>query len=185
VNRRDFIRNAGVGAVGTVLLGRTGPSEASSATGLKNEGVGMYTDASVANQLSTFTINRTMVSCGVGTPGADASTPAFAMVMYSTRIASYSVDRAGRQIRATGRMRSITRVDGDTVEDVEHDFLAVAVDRGTAGPDRFDVHFTTPFWNPTNPMCTPSDEVEGWCRFGGEVLPTDDGLQMGDVVVGP
>ena len=28
-----------------------------------------------------------------------------------------------------------------------------------------------------SPMCTPSTEVEGWCRFGGDLL-------LGDVVVG-
>jgi hypothetical protein len=38
--------------------------------GLKNEGVGLYTDASVANQVSTFTINPRKVSCGVGTVDA-------------------------------------------------------------------------------------------------------------------
>ena len=30
-------------------------------------GVGMYTDSSVANQVSSFTINPKTVSCGVGT----------------------------------------------------------------------------------------------------------------------
>lgn len=78
-------------------------------------------------------------------------------------------------IRATGRMRSITNVGGVTVEDVEHDFLAIAVD---GAPDPFDVHFQTPFWNTTKPLCTPSSLVSGGCRFGGELL-------MGDVAVGP
>ena len=76
------------------------------------------------------------------------------------------------------RMRSITVVAGVTVEDVDHDFLAIAVDgQATGKPDRFDVHFTTPFWG-ASPMCTPSTEVQGWCRFGGELL-------LGDVTVGP
>lgn len=33
-------------------------------------GVGMYTDDSVAHQVSSFTINPKMVSCGVGTLAA-------------------------------------------------------------------------------------------------------------------
>jgi len=144
---------------------------------LSDEGVGTYTDASVANQISNFTINRQMVSCGVGTVGASGFTGPFAMLMYSKDIQSYSADHYTRTIRVFGRMRSITVVGGVTVEDVIHDFLAVAVDnKGTGKPDRFDVHFTTPFWK-ASPMCTPSAEVEGWCRFGGELL-------LGDVTVG-
>ena len=41
---------------------------------LSDEGVGTYTDASVANQISNFSINRQMVSCGVGTVGATGFT---------------------------------------------------------------------------------------------------------------
>ena len=44
---------------------------------LSDEGVGTYTDASVANQISNFTINRQMVSCGVGTVGATGFTGPF------------------------------------------------------------------------------------------------------------
>jgi hypothetical protein len=144
---------------------------------LSDEGVGTYTDASVANQISNFTINRQMVSCGVGTVGTSGFTGPFAMLMYAKDIQSYSADQTTRTIRVTGRMRSITVVGGVTVEDVVHDFLAVAVDnQGNGKPDRFDVHFTTPFWG-SSPMCTPSTEVQGWCRFGGELL-------LGDVVVG-
>ena len=144
---------------------------------LSDEGVGTYTDASVANQISNFSINRQMVSCGVGTVGATGFTGPFAMLMYAKDIQSYSADHNTKTIRVSGRMRSITVVGGVTVEDVVHDFLAVAVDNtGIGKPDRFDVHFTTPFWK-ASPMCTPCTEVQGWCRFGGDLL-------LGDVVVG-
>ena len=147
---------------------------------LMGTGVGMYTDASVAHQVSSFTINPQTVSCGVGTlaAGGEASGP-FAMLMYATRMDSYTVDKESGEIRATGRMRSITKVGGAVVEDAEHDFLAVAaatVAHGGfeqavhAGGDRFDVHFQTPFWDQYNPMCTPSTVAAGKCRFGGELL---------------
>lgn len=147
---------------------------------LMGTGVGMYTDSSVANQVSSFTINPKTVSCGVGTlaAGGDASGP-FAMLMYATRMDSYTVDPEAGEIRATGRMRSITKVGSAVVEDAEHDFLAVAAasvahggfDQAMhAGGDRFDVHFSTPFWDRYNPMCTPSSIVAGACRFGGELL---------------
>jgi hypothetical protein len=143
-------------------------------------GVGMYTDSSVANQVSSFTINPKTVSCGVGTlaAGGDASGP-FAMLMYATRMDSYTVDSDAGEIRATGRMRSITKVGSAVVEDAEHDFMAVAsgpVPHGGfdqamhAGGARFDVHFSTPFWDRYNPMCTPSTIKAGACRFGGELL---------------
>jgi len=147
---------------------------------LMGTGVGMYTDSSVANQVSSFTINPKTVSCGVGTlaAGGDASGP-FAMLMYATRMDSYTVDQDAGEIRATGRMRSITKVGSAVVEDTEHDFLAVAsgpVPHGGfdqavhAGGSRFDVHFSTPFWDRYNPMCTPSTIKAGACRFGGELL---------------
>ena len=147
---------------------------------LMGTGVGMYTDSSVAHQVSSFTINPKTVSCGVGTlaAGGDASGP-FAMLMYATRMDSYTVDKEAGEIRATGRMRSITKVGSAVVEDAEHDFLAVAAapvphaDFGQAvhsGGARFDVHFSTPFWDHYNPMCTPSSLVMGACRFGGELL---------------
>ena len=143
-------------------------------------GVGMYTDSSVANQVSSFTINPKTVSCGVGTlaTGGDASGP-FAMLMYATRMDTYTVDKEAREIRATGRMRSITKVGSAVVEDAEHDFLAMAAapvphaDFNQAvhkGGARFDVHFSTPFWDRYNPMCTPSSIAAGACRFGGELL---------------
>jgi len=147
---------------------------------LMGTGVGMYTDSSVANQVSSFTINPKTVSCGVGTlaAGGEASGP-FAMLMYATRMDSYTVDSEAGEIRAQGRMRSITKMGSAVVEDAEHDFLAVAAtsvahggfDQAMhSGGERFDVHFSTPFWDRYNPMCTPSSVLAGACRFGGELL---------------
>lgn len=182
MDRRRFLKTMGAGTAGAVLLnGRVLRAEAApSSTGVKDEGVGTYTDPSVALQISNFTINREMVSCGVGTIGASGFSGPFAMLMYATGIGSYKVDRRKGVIRATGKMRSITKMGGSTVEDVKHDFLAIAVDRRGKGADRFDVHFKTTFWDPgSNPLSTPSTERDGWCRFGGEII--DD---LGDVVVG-
>src|SRR5438093_7689556 len=152
---------------------------------LSDEGVGTYTDPSVANQISNFTINRQMVSCGVGTVASGVLSGPFAMLMYAKDIQFYHADHAGKSITASGRMRSITQAGGMTVEDVEHEFLAIAVDNaGTGSPDRFDVHFTTPFWKPGNPFCTPSTVHPGWCRFGGDLI-VSGGTQLGDVSVGP
>src|SRR5437660_10245424 len=93
---------------------------------IRDEGVGTYTDSSVGNQISNFTINRQMVSCGVGTvaPSGFLSGP-FAMLMYAKDIQFYHADHNAKTITASGRMRSITQVSGMTVEDVEHDFLAI------------------------------------------------------------
>jgi hypothetical protein len=156
---------------------------------LRDEGVGTYSDPSVANQISNFTINRQMVSCGVGTMALDATglpkfSGPFAMLMYAKDIEFYFADHLANTIRAAGRMRSITHVGGTTVEDVDHDFVAIAVDAG-ASKDRFDVHMRSGFWNTTNAMCTPSTEVPGGCRFGGELMTDTAGRQMGDVTVGP
>jgi hypothetical protein len=174
-------------ALAVTAVGPAGAHPRSAGASLRDEeaampgtGVGMYTDDSVAHQVSSFTINPKMVSCGVGTlaAGGDSSGP-FAMLMYSTRIDSYAVDAETGEIRATGRMRSITKVHNAVVEDAEHDFLAIAaatVRHGGfqqaihSGGDRFDVHFSTPFWDQYNPMCTPSTVAAGKCRFGGELL---------------
>lgn len=156
------------------------------AEGVHDAGVGMYTDPSVANQLSTFTINPAMVSCGVGTVAAPDWSGPFAMLMYSTRLDSYEVDRTAGTIRATGRMRSVTRTADATTEDVEHEFVAVAMsdplaapgaregperfDESAAGRARFDIHMKSAFWSAGNPMCARSSVVEGGCRFGGELM---------------
>jgi hypothetical protein len=157
---------------------------------IMDEGVGTYTDPSVANQISNFTINRQQVSCGVGTVAADipgfppSFTGPFAMLMYAKDIQFYHANHVTKTIRASGRMRSITHAGGNLVEDEDHDFLAIAEDKGATG-DRFDVHFSTTFWNPANPMCTKSTEVPGKCRFGGVLVTDNNGQnQMGDVTVG-
>lgn len=153
---------------------------------LKDEGVGTYTDPSVASQISNFTINRQMVSCGVGTVGVTPPgfTGPFAMLMYARDISHYHADHLAKEINASGRMRSITHVAGALVEDANHDFLAIAEDNGATG-DRFDIHFSTPFWSPSNPLCTPSTLVPGKCRFGGVLVTDVNGAnQMGDVTVG-
>lgn len=156
-----------------VVLCGAGATAFAFSQNLHDEGVGMYTDASVANQMSTFTINDHMTTCGVGTVSAGAMGGPFDMLMYSVSYDSYDVYPATGEIIATGRMRSITHVAGVLVEDVEHDFTAIAVDDNN---DRFDVHFETPFWTnqtvlgiPVNPMCTVSTVVDG-CRFGGQLL---------------
>jgi hypothetical protein len=160
-------------------MGR-GPGTKGSApgsSGIKDEGVGTYTDPSVANQISNFTINREMVSCGVGTLATRDRSGPFAMLMYATIIEQYRVDRSAGSITVTGTMRSITHMGGETIEDVEHRFTAIAVDAGDVGDDRFDVHFRSPFWNAqSNPMCTPSSFGGGQCRFGGATV-------MGEVTV--
>jgi len=155
------------------IAGLLGAGAAGAAPAFNNEGAGIYSDASVANQVSSFTINPRMVSCGVGTVTADTLSGPFAMLMYATQVLTYSV--SGHTITATGTMRSITQIAGLTVEDVEHQFTAIAVDNNSQGlgPDRFDVHFHTPFWNPSNPLCTPSTVIPGDCRFGGSLLIGD------------
>jgi hypothetical protein len=186
MNRNELLRRGGVG-VTLVSMGGLAAAVKATAAGddgaFRDEGVGTYTDPSVANQISNFSINRQLVSCGVGTIAAVGSGP-FAMLMYSTNITSYKADHLTRRITAEGRMRSITRIAGATIEDVQHDFLAIAVDTGATRRDRFDVHFTTPFWSPGNPFCTPSDVHPGWCRFGGVLIADERGEQMGDVAVG-
>jgi hypothetical protein len=148
------------------------PSRALNLETLKDEGVGLYTDPSVANQVSTFTINKQMVSCGVGT------TNVFEMLMYSLKIVRYDVDLKAKTISATGKMRSITRVAGEVVEDADHDFIGIAEDnRDDPADDHFAIHFKTTFWQPGNSLCTPSNTFPGLCMFGGDVF-------AGDIVVG-
>ena len=155
--------------------------------GLKDEGVGMYTDPSVANQASTFTINRVKISCGVGTLNAGGAIGPFEMLMYSLSVDRYDVVRTSpRTITATGKMRSVTRVGGVVIEDTDgsgtnpppHDYIAIAEDNDSPQKDRFTTHFKTPFWHPGNPMCTPSTKYPGLCQFGGNLF-------MGNVAVSP
>lgn len=166
--------------VSAELLGGLEPSQN---LGLSDAGVGIYTGPSVVNQVTTFTLTKNMVSCGVGTIAAEETGP-FEMLMYSLRIDSFDVDRQSSLITATGKMRSTTRVAGLTVEDTNgegfnpapHDFIAFGWDNGGDYVDRFEMHFKTPYWNILNPLCTPSSFVAGGCMFGGELF-------MGEVVV--
>ena len=162
---------------GGVLTSLAMPGGVPSALGqnggsMANQAAGIYSDASTAMQMSTFSMNPRMVTCGVGTVGGMGFTGPFAMMMYSLGVQSYKVDTATRTITATGRMRSITKTLGGLSpignEDATHDFTAIAVDK--SGADRYDLHFSTPFWNSGNPMCTKSDVVPGGCRFGGDLL---------------
>jgi hypothetical protein len=192
---------AGAVAAGALAAIPALATPAGAATGeMMDAGVGMYGNMTTASQISTFTIDNQRVTCGVGTVALDTSmvtsmlpllgdvvstlpvvggwTGPFAMLMYSLGIETFDVDRAGGTLRSTGRMRSITMAGGVTLEDVEHDFLALAHDGGDRHPDNFGVHFTTPFWKVgSNPMATPSKEVDGWSLFGGD-------LHIGAVIVG-
>lgn len=158
--------------------------------GLVDQGVGMYTDPSVAEQASTFTLNRLMVTCGVGTvlgpsAGSIGAIGPFEMLMYSLSVDTYTVQhQVPRKIIATGKMRSTTRVGGVIVEDTDgsgsnpppHDFIAVGEDKDFPQKDHYSIHFKTTFWKPGNPMCAASDLFPGLCRFGGDLF-------MGNIVV--
>lgn len=157
-----------------------------------DSGAGMYTGNSTAQQMSTATINPREVTCGVGTLGLDAtdaeklvpvlgglatklpvtggSTGPFVMLMYATHVASYKLNRPDGIITATGRMRSITRVADQVIEDAMHDFLAIAKDGRDTSKPHFAIHFKTPFWSPSNPIATPSDAKDGLVMFGGNFL---------------
>ncbi len=184
MERRKVLKGLAAGAAVAatpVALGAASTASASLVTGpgagpyMQGMGTGMYVDMSTANQMSTFTIAPQLVTCGVGTFGIGplAIAGPFSMLMYSTRIDSYDVDKSTRTITATGRMRSITLIaSGVVTENVEHDFIAIAVNNAGIGTDRFDVHFVTPFWTPgllSNPMATASSVRPGWSRFGGNV----------------
>jgi hypothetical protein len=203
VERRQVLRTAALGSLvaaavpATVALagtaanaGLAGRGGGRTATGT---GAGMYVDMSTLNQMSTFTIQPTLVSCGVGTfgIGLTGTSGPFSMLMYSVSIPTYNVDRAAGTIYAAGRMRSITMLAaGLMTESVEHDFIAIAVDNHGVSPDRFDVHFTTPMWGPGglgNLMATPSTVRPGWQRFGGNVasaLGALGGVKLGGVSAG-
>jgi hypothetical protein len=155
------------------------------ATYMNNMGVGMYSDQTTAEQLSTFSIVPHLITCGVGTFGPAGQSGPFAMLMYSVNVTSYKINKSAFTITATGRMRSITRIAGQTIEDVEHPFNALAVDHRGAKPDTFDVAFITPFWTPgpANPLASPSPRHPGWAHFGGSVVVDLDNRQLGGVKV--
>jgi hypothetical protein len=160
MERRKVLKGLAAGAAVAatpIALGAASTASASLVTGpgagpyMQGMGAGMYVDMSTAQQMSTFTIAPQLVTCGVGTFGIGQLSLAgpFSMLMYSTRIDSYDVDKSTRTITATGRMRSITIIAaGAVTENVEHDFIAIAVNNAKQGTDRFDVHFVTPFWTP-------------------------------------
>jgi hypothetical protein len=195
IPRRDLLLGAAVGAAATAAVAVAGLPAAAGARSsrrkckparqpvpgplaptaapdiLMDTGVGMYTDASTAQMLSGFTICPEMLSCAVATPGLSDSGAPFAMLMYAVTIPLYVVDHANGVIRAAGRMRSRTVIATQTVEDIEHDFNAIAVDGRGNRTDRFDVHFSTPFWTVgKNPMATPSKDFPGKARFGGDLV---------------
>lgn len=178
----------GLPQLSTTPVGAEGIEIPLQTDGFQDEGAGMYTDPSVAFQLSGFSINRRMVTCAVGTlagPVPGQLGP-FSMLMYSTSITSFEVDRGTpRRLIASGTMRSITRMGNQTNEDVEHAFTAVATDNGDSEPDTFIVHFVTPFWNHDNPMATKSTLKDGWVQFGGAVSVDAAGAPAGDVAVTP
>lgn len=138
------------------------------------QGVGMYSDASTANQAATFTINRLMVSCGVAAEDI-AGLGRFEMLMFSTRIKRYLVDSASQEITARGDMRSITRVAGVVVEDVRHPFIAHAVDldgdEGEPRRDRFEVHFRTRFGVPANRCARLRSAIPAYAGSAGNSSP--------------
>jgi hypothetical protein len=193
LDRRRLLQRAALGALGTsfALGGLAEPADARKRKHrrrkkrpniLTDAGVGMYTDKSVAQQISGFTINPSMVSCAVGTfaPGdgpTGSNAGGFSMLMYALTVDNLAPDREPGILRANGRMRSITVIGGRTQEDAKHDYIAVARDGRGSAPDRFDIHFKTPFWTPgSNPLATPSSDYPGLARFGGDV-------QLGQVTV--
>jgi hypothetical protein len=196
MERRQMLRTLAFGGAATIaapaILALTeGTAAASLETGpdasasMQNMGVGMYSDATTALQMSTFTCTPQLLSCGVGTFGPAGQSGPFAMLMYALRIDTYTVNHTARTIASTGRMRSITRVAGQTIEDVEHDYDALATDFRGAKPDTWDLAFITPFWTPglANPLASASTRHPGWAHFGGSVVVDLDGRQMGGVSV--
>ena len=77
-----------------------------------------------------------------------------------------------RTIPASGP-DAIDHVGGTPIEDVEYDFVAIAVH-----PERATTNSTftwTARFGMTNLICTPSTEVPGGCRFGGELMTDNSG----------
>lgn len=178
-------------AAATEVLG-SGATKSGRVNALRNAGAGMHVGPDTAMGISTFTINPYSVTCGVGSlgnsPGAVPGTAPlpnglgtsgpFTMMMYATRIDSYKVDVAKRQIVAKGVMRSITTAGTLTIEDVLHPFVSTGTDNRKTSPDVFFLHFLTPFWAPdSNPMATRSTLRDTWAMFGSAIL-------LGEINVG-
>jgi hypothetical protein len=173
------------GPVPAALTARTGKSRKANYNGsLQNAGAGMHVGPDTAMGISTFGLNRLSVICGVGSlgnsPGAvpmSATVPTglansgpFAMMMYSTQVQTFTIDRKARSLTATGTMRSITAAGNQIMEDVLHPFIAVGLDKGGKAPDEFYLHFLTPFWSANNPMATKSNLKDSWAMFGSPIL---------------
>ncbi|MGQ0623213.1 MAG: hypothetical protein ACT4PP_00920 [Sporichthyaceae bacterium] len=152
---------------------------------MQNAGAGMHSGPDTGFGLSSFTLNPNSVSCGVGSLGNSggaipmtaaiptglATTGPFAMMMYSTRIDRYDVDTRRNRIFVAGRMRSITTMGSQVVEDVIHPFRAEGLDHKGTRLDEFYLHFLTAFWTPaSNPTATPSHLIENWAMFGSTIV---------------
>ena len=96
MERRTLLRTLAYGSAATIAVPAMaalteGSATASLETGpdatsyMNNMGVGMYSDMTTAEQLSTFTIVPHLVTCGVGTFGPGGQSGAFAMLMYSSQ----------------------------------------------------------------------------------------------------
>lgn len=157
------------------------PAGAQSTVGLQDAGVGQHTGASTANQVASFTLNSDMVSCSVGTLDANGTAGPFNMLMFELSKNSYTVNRTALTITATGTMRSITQIAGLNVEDTDGvgtdpqpvNFIAIGHDNKdqiTPSPDFFELHFKSPLWNTSNPLCTASPLIPGGCVFQGPLF---------------
>lgn len=193
VARRSFMRKAGMGgAVAGLMTAFPAFADAASADTTPNAklvdaGAGMHAGLSTFQMMGIATVSRSMNTCAVGQMGMDTSSlkqlskalkpvigngfsGPFAMLMYSQTVTSYKIDRGAGIIRARGVLRSITKVGGALIEDAESDYLVVAKDGRTSGPDSFSLNYVTPFWKRPNPMATPSKYVKGWSEFGGNFI---------------
>lgn len=200
IERRSFLRSAGLGALGAAGLaagiGVGAPGVAGAATAapgrLVDAGAGLHATMSTAGLMAAATISRESATCGVGTPALETAllqtlpgvgpilgglpilgdgVAPFAMMMYSYSVTSYDIDRQAGTLRAAGQMRSITEIAGVTIEDVEHPYIFVGKDARGTGRDSVALSFTTPFWAVgTNPLASPSDQVDGWSMFGGPLM---------------
>jgi hypothetical protein len=156
---------------------------------LVDAGAGMHAEMGTMQMFSAATIAPNLVTCMVGQMGMNSDMVAalapvlssvfgpgfsgpFAMAMFSENMASYQIDRNAKTIMAKGTMRSITKVAGMSIDDAMTPFLAVATDNSAKGtPDTFFLSYKTPFWNPaSNPLATPSQFVNGYSQFGGELI---------------
>jgi hypothetical protein len=165
------------------------PAFAQSTVGLKDAGVGQHTGASTVYQVASFTLNSNMVMCSVGTLDVNGTTGPFNMLMFELSSNSYTVDRKALTINATGTMRSITQIAGVTVEDTDGvgsdpqpvNFIAIGHDNKDQlipSADFFELHFKSPLWNTSNPLCTASNLISGGCVFEGP-------LSLGRIHVNP